>query len=35
MVLIFKTIEDIVKCLKQPNIDFRDDFENEYLKVIF
>ena len=26
------TIEDIVKCLKQPNRDFRDDFEKPLLK---
>ena len=26
------TLEDIVKCLKQPNRDFRDDFEKPILK---
>ena len=26
------TLEDIVKCLKQPNRDFRDDFEKPLLK---
>ena len=26
------TLEDIVKCLKQPNRDFRDDFEKSLLK---
>lgn len=26
------TVEDIIKCLKQPNRDFRDDFEKPILK---
>jgi len=26
------TLEDIIKCLKQPNRDFRDDFEKPILK---
>jgi uncharacterized protein len=26
------TLEDIIKCLKQPNRDFRDDFEKPLLK---